>query len=162
MDEVWKDIAFSNLPPNLSSPPLSLRHTAAAAAFHDFLAGDFGDNRRPHSPDPLPAPTLSIPSGNHTNAFLPPARCAISHPSAPAIAGGGGERRWKKMIKNRESAARSRARKKAYTDELEMEVAHLARENAALRREQEKLKMAIDAQATTTKGKLLRASSSTF
>ncbi|XWS25938.1 hypothetical protein CRYUN_Cryun27aG0110200 [Craigia yunnanensis] len=48
------------------------------------------------------------------------------------------DRRHKRMMKNRESAARSRARKQAYTNELELEVAHLLEENAKLRRQQEK------------------------
>lgn len=47
------------------------------------------------------------------------------------------ERRQKRMIKNRESAARSRARKQAYTNELENKIALLEQENERLR----KLKM---------------------
>ncbi|XP_042043172.1 bZIP transcription factor 27-like [Salvia splendens] len=46
------------------------------------------------------------------------------------------DRHHKRMIKNRESAARSRARKQAYTTELELEVAHLLQENAMLRKQQ--------------------------
>ncbi|KAG9458948.1 hypothetical protein H6P81_003456 [Aristolochia fimbriata] len=49
------------------------------------------------------------------------------------------ERRQRRMIKNRESAARSRARKQAYTVELEAELNHLKEENAHLRREMEEL-----------------------
>ncbi|RVX03253.1 Protein FD [Vitis vinifera] len=49
-----------------------------------------------------------------------------------------GDRRHKRLIKNRESAARSRARKQAYTNELELEVAHLIEENARLKRLQQK------------------------
>ncbi|KAF5747192.1 putative Basic-leucine zipper transcription factor family protein [Tripterygium wilfordii] len=53
------------------------------------------------------------------------------------------DRNHKRMIKNRESAARSRARKQeslslslsAYTNELELEVAHLVEENARIRKE---------------------------
>jgi ABA responsive element binding factor len=41
------------------------------------------------------------------------------------------------MIKNRESAARSRARKQAYTVELEAEVSQLKEENMRLRKQQE-------------------------
>ncbi|CAI9779588.1 unnamed protein product [Fraxinus pennsylvanica] len=43
------------------------------------------------------------------------------------------ERRQKRMIKNRESAARSRARKLAYTNELENKVSRLEEENERLR-----------------------------
>nr|ACG25473.1 G-box-binding factor 4 [Zea mays]AMY26727.1 bZip37 [Zea mays] len=88
----------------------------------------------------------------------------VSGPSAPAmgflggaegvgVPGGGGGRgrkrhlmdpvdraamqRQKRMIKNRESAARSRERKQAYIAELESLVTHLEEENAELLREQE-------------------------
>ncbi|CAL5351666.1 unnamed protein product [Camellia sinensis] len=44
------------------------------------------------------------------------------------------ERRQKRMIKNRESAARSRARKQAYTHELENKVSRLEEENERLKR----------------------------
>ncbi|XP_024363128.1 ABSCISIC ACID-INSENSITIVE 5-like protein 5 isoform X2 [Physcomitrium patens] len=47
------------------------------------------------------------------------------------------ERRQRRMIKNRESAARSRARKQAYTVELEAEVSQLKEENMRLRKHQE-------------------------
>ncbi|KAE8693017.1 Alpha/beta-hydrolases family protein isoform 1 [Hibiscus syriacus] len=43
------------------------------------------------------------------------------------------ERRQRRMIKNRESAARSRARKQAYTVELELELNQLKQENAKLK-----------------------------
>ncbi|CAI0447207.1 unnamed protein product [Linum tenue] len=46
------------------------------------------------------------------------------------------ERRQRRMIKNRESAARSRARKQAYTLELEAEVAKLKELNEELERKQ--------------------------
>ncbi|XP_021801419.1 protein FD-like [Prunus avium] len=49
------------------------------------------------------------------------------------------DRRHKRMIKNRESAARSRARKQAYTTELELELAHLQKENARLKTQQAKV-----------------------
>ncbi|CAN0908708.1 ABSCISIC ACID-INSENSITIVE 5-like protein 2 [Linum grandiflorum] len=44
------------------------------------------------------------------------------------------ERRQKRMIKNRESAARSRARKQAYTNELENKISRLEEENERLRK----------------------------
>ncbi|XP_057505206.1 bZIP transcription factor TRAB1-like [Actinidia eriantha] len=49
------------------------------------------------------------------------------------------ERRQRRMIKNRESAARSRARKQAYTTELEVEIAKLKEENEVLRKKQEEI-----------------------
>ncbi|KAF9675070.1 hypothetical protein SADUNF_Sadunf10G0193200 [Salix dunnii] len=47
------------------------------------------------------------------------------------------ERRQKRMIKNRESAARSRARKQAYTNELENKISQLEEENERLRKQRE-------------------------
>ncbi|KAL4557993.1 hypothetical protein LXL04_036189 [Taraxacum kok-saghyz] len=49
------------------------------------------------------------------------------------------ERRQKRMIKNRESAARSRARKQAYTHELENKISRLEEENESLRKQKEVL-----------------------
>ncbi|CAN8285029.1 unnamed protein product [Cochlearia groenlandica] len=49
------------------------------------------------------------------------------------------ERRQRRMIKNRESAARSRARKQAYTVELEAELNQLKEENAQLKHALEEL-----------------------
>ncbi|KAJ3705957.1 hypothetical protein LUZ61_009662 [Rhynchospora tenuis] len=49
------------------------------------------------------------------------------------------ERRQRRMIKNRESAARSRARKQAYTMELEAEVAKLKEQNKELQKKQDEM-----------------------
>ncbi|CAH1421621.1 unnamed protein product [Lactuca virosa] len=73
---------------------------------------------------------------------------------------GGGERRHKRMIKNRESAARSRARKQAYMNELENEVERLKEENAKLKRQQQ-LQVATAAQRTKKRG-LQRTSTAPF
>ncbi|CAA0364513.1 unnamed protein product [Arabidopsis thaliana] len=74
-----------------------------------------------------------------------------------------GDRRYKRMIKNRESAARSRARKQecAYTNELELEIAHLQTENARLKIQQEQLKIA-EATQNQVKKTLQRSSTAPF
>ncbi|KAJ8639981.1 hypothetical protein MRB53_016675 [Persea americana] len=61
-------------------------------------------------------------------------RRAVDGPTEKGV-----ERRQRRMIKNRESAARSRARKQAYTIELEAELNQLKEENARLRKEAEEL-----------------------
>lgn len=58
-----------------------------------------------------------------------------------------GDRRHKRMIKNRESAARSRARKQAYTNELIIEREILKEENDRLKKQQQQLCVAASAQA---------------
>ncbi|XP_051204831.1 ABSCISIC ACID-INSENSITIVE 5-like protein 2 isoform X2 [Lolium perenne] len=70
------------------------------------------------------------------------------------------ERRQKRMIKNRESAARSRARKQAYTNELENKVSHLEEENERLKRQKELDMLMISAPPPEPKYWLRRTSSS--
>lgn len=53
---------------------------------------------------------------------------------AAVVVGGGGDRRRERKMKNRESAARSRARRHAYVSELEKEVSLLQAENEELRK----------------------------
>nr|XP_023924204.1 ABSCISIC ACID-INSENSITIVE 5-like protein 2 [Quercus suber] len=69
------------------------------------------------------------------------------------------ERRQKRMIKNRESAARSRARKQAYTHELENKVSRLEEENERLRRQKEEEKVLPSAPPPEPKYQLRRTSS---
>ncbi|KAG8647041.1 hypothetical protein MANES_09G056100v8 [Manihot esculenta] len=68
------------------------------------------------------------------------------------------ERRQRRMIKNRESAARSRARKQAYTVELEAELNQLKEENKQLRHAlyMEELRMKAQSKAQNSKEKLRR------
>uniref|UniRef100_A0A0E0CTM5 BZIP domain-containing protein n=1 Tax=Oryza meridionalis TaxID=40149 RepID=A0A0E0CTM5_9ORYZ len=81
--------------------------------------------------------------------------------------GGGGEeeeeRKTIRMMKNRESALRSRARKRAYVQELEKEVRRLVNENLKLKRHCKQLKteMAALIQQPTNKQSSHRRSSST-
>ncbi|VAI15882.1 unnamed protein product [Triticum turgidum subsp. durum] len=53
------------------------------------------------------------------------------------------DRRQKRMIKNRESAARSRARKQAYTNELECKLSCLEEENKRLKREKQSIALDV-------------------
>ncbi|XP_006648186.1 protein FD-like [Oryza brachyantha] len=85
------------------------------------------------------------------------------------IGGGGGgggdeeeeERKTIRMMKNRESALRSRARKRAYVQELEKEVHRLVNENLKLKRHCKQLKteMAALIQPTTKQSSHRRSSS---
>ncbi|XP_048326228.1 ABSCISIC ACID-INSENSITIVE 5-like protein 2 [Ziziphus jujuba] len=72
------------------------------------------------------------------------------------------ERRQKRMIKNRESAARSRARKQAYTNELENKVSRLEEENERLRKQRELEKMLPCAPPPEPKYQLRRTTSAPF
>ncbi|RDX85102.1 ABSCISIC ACID-INSENSITIVE 5-like protein 2, partial [Mucuna pruriens] len=72
------------------------------------------------------------------------------------------ERRQKRMIKNRESAARSRARKQAYTNELENKVSRLEEENESLRKRKELEKMLPCAPPPEPKYQLRRIASAPF
>ncbi|XP_031109918.1 bZIP transcription factor 27-like [Ipomoea triloba] len=82
-------------------------------------------------------PTSNIPP--------PPPPASVT---PPATANGGGKRspppdqKRRRLIKNRISAARSRARKQAYTRELELEVAQLSKENARLKKQHHELSVA--------------------
>ncbi|XP_058107654.1 ABSCISIC ACID-INSENSITIVE 5-like protein 2 [Magnolia sinica] len=69
------------------------------------------------------------------------------------------ERRQKRMIKNRESAARSRARKQAYTNELEIKVSRLEEENERLRKLKELDRILYSAPFPEPKYRLRRTSS---
>ncbi|KAA8516308.1 hypothetical protein F0562_016601 [Nyssa sinensis] len=72
------------------------------------------------------------------------------------------ERRQKRMIKNRESAARSRARKQAYTHELENKVSRLEEENERLKRQKETEKILPSVPPPEPKYQLRRTSSAPF
>ncbi|KAJ4896024.1 ABSCISIC ACID-INSENSITIVE 5-like protein 2 [Raphanus sativus] len=72
------------------------------------------------------------------------------------------ERKQKRMIKNRESAARSRARKQAYTHELEIKVSRLEEENERLKRQKEVEKILPSAPPPDPKRQLRRTSSAPF
>ncbi|KAF8410393.1 hypothetical protein HHK36_002922 [Tetracentron sinense] len=92
-------------------------------------------NSQLHSPDSGATPSYISSFNTPFDAFASP----IGFPSflkkrVPETDGDSGDRRHKRMIKNRESAARFL---QAYTNELELEVAHLLEENAKLRQQQQ-------------------------
>ncbi|KAL6226990.1 hypothetical protein ACLB2K_000949 [Fragaria x ananassa] len=101
-----------------------------------------------------PSPGLVMPSGfGYGNERLPEPDDRSNF--------GGGDRRHRRMIKNRESAARSRARKQAYTNDLEIRIQLLMEENERLRRENEQLSDAAASQLPK-KHSLNRSSTAPF
>ncbi|XP_024172344.1 ABSCISIC ACID-INSENSITIVE 5-like protein 3 [Rosa chinensis] len=73
------------------------------------------------------------------------------------------ERRQKRMIKNRESAARSRARKQAHTIQLESEVFHLRKKNTWLKKQKEvEILLSSNPTKSMPKHQLRRISSASF
>ncbi|XP_062101899.1 protein FD [Humulus lupulus] len=105
-----------------------------------FLDGSLTDPLRPNSHPLQPGNPIS-----NVSSFASPFESLDSSSSllnsfgkkrcqADDNGSASGDRRHKRMIKNRESAARSRARKQAYTNELELVVAQLSEENERLRR----------------------------
>ncbi|OAY65416.1 ABSCISIC ACID-INSENSITIVE 5-like protein 2 [Ananas comosus] len=109
----------------------------------------------------------SVYSDGQLNISSPTVGGALSEPQTPgrkrAAAGEMVdkmvERRQKRMIKNRESAARSRARKQAYTNELENKVSRLEEENERLRKQKELDKILRSAPPPEPKHLLRRTSS---
>ncbi|PKU85082.1 protein FD isoform X2 [Dendrobium catenatum] len=181
MEEVWKDMNLATLA-NESQPPAAVsgdtRHFFRGMILQDFLASAFKSppssavsSEKPQLP--LPPTALSLTSGlcgpfgpsnlpHHTAASSPFSLSTKKQnledaPSCNAES----DRHHKRMMKNRESAARSRARKQAYTNELELEVAHRAEENAKLKKQNEELRVAMAAQIPK-KDFLQRTSSAPF
>ncbi|KAK4262039.1 hypothetical protein QN277_027651 [Acacia crassicarpa] len=140
------DISSSS--PSPASPLVTALSLGSAAPPFSFI-----------HPFPLPQPSLPLPPLTPNNPF-PSLPCVSASQSFPYTRHfpdsdvndltnpythnnvnnhsdtSGGERH-KRMIKNRESAARSRARKQAYTNELEQKVESLTRENERLRKQQQ-------------------------
>ncbi|KAM0866622.1 hypothetical protein ACQ4PT_042510 [Festuca glaucescens] len=75
---------------------------------------------------------------------------------------GGDDRRTVRMMRNRESALRSRARKRAYVEELEKEVRRLVDDNLKLKKQCKQLKQEVAALVLPTKSLLRRTSSTQF
>ncbi|XP_056851165.1 bZIP transcription factor 27-like isoform X2 [Raphanus sativus] len=144
MEEVWKEINLASLhqrrqlnidhePLNQELPPLS-----SSTQHGSFL--------------PPPATVLSLNPHSIDTHFDESSRFGCSEKKRSQDSDESrGDRRHKRMTKNRESAVRSRARKQAYINELELEIVHLQKENARLKRQEEQLKMAEATQHQTKK-----------
>ncbi|KAM0062797.1 putative transcription factor bZIP family [Helianthus debilis subsp. tardiflorus] len=143
MDDVWNDIS------SLPSP-------ATTTHFQNFFAPAL----RPPSPatttisfHPPPSPTtmLTLLTTTHSDHQDPNKRLKPNPPppppprifTAPTASPPEYTEKFRRLMKNRESAARSRARKQARADELEHEVMRLAKENAKLKRLQKEVKIII-------------------
>ncbi|CAD5191876.1 unnamed protein product [Musa acuminata subsp. malaccensis] len=191
--EVWKDISLSSLNQDMpSTPPLSLHYHhdsnptststyVAGVTVQDLLSGAF------RVADPIPPTccvrrpaTLSLGSGQFLDCLSPNSNCSNSDGSFSSCSAGFAmirngafengdgtvvDGRKKRMIKNRESAARLiRVPKQAYTSELETAVEHLLEENRKLKlMYEELLKQTMVAQPPAAKKrKLQRTSTAPF
>ncbi|XP_060200699.1 ABSCISIC ACID-INSENSITIVE 5-like protein 3 [Lycium barbarum] len=77
----------------------------------------------------MPAATITTTTSNECHLIGEQKRPFVDEKSI--------ERRQSRMIKNRESAARSRARKQAYTKQLEQEVLELRKTNSWLKKQKD-------------------------
>ncbi|KAM0885881.1 hypothetical protein ACQ4PT_030048 [Festuca glaucescens] len=92
------------------------------------------------------------PHPNQHHLDLPPPSLSLSigtggeeHEEDQVVSSGQGTTARVRMMKNRESALRSRARKRAYVQELEKEVRRLADDNLRLKRQFKQLKVEMAA-----------------
>ncbi|KAG6474972.1 bZIP transcription factor 27-like [Zingiber officinale] len=117
---------------------------------------------------PSPSPSFVFPAFSDTNP--PPSSpiglfsfCSKKKPLSDPPSNSGVVRRHNRMMKNRESASRSRARKQAYVNELEVEISQLQEENSRLKKELKKLhKVMASKQLFPSKNKLQRSSTASF
>ncbi|CAD6216565.1 unnamed protein product [Miscanthus lutarioriparius] len=153
VDEVWRDIQ------SVAGGGGARQPSMGEMTLEDFLSrAGVAVDAAPHwmhqyppqqyaLPRPLPlgaaAPGPALDAayrGDRAGVFLSHSQVAGRKRGAAAAVAEDGvvertvERRQKRMIKNRESAARSRARKQAYTHELENKIARLEEENERLRK----------------------------
>ncbi|KAJ9542171.1 hypothetical protein OSB04_028677 [Centaurea solstitialis] len=145
MDDVWKEI--SSLP--------SLHHPTTTHHFQDFFAPAArpatGTTTIHHHPPSSPPPTtmLSLSTSGNSGPDQEPQQLHRNNSTTGATSSlvvvkrqkspSEYSEKFKRLMKNRESAARSRARKQARADELEHEVLRLRKENAKLKRLQKEV-----------------------
>ncbi|CAA0831054.1 Basic-leucine zipper (bZIP) transcription factor family protein [Striga hermonthica] len=149
VDEMWSEIVSGSAEPRMT--------------LEDFLAkagaGDEEDARVPEAavtvgpavPGVFGMDAIVMNPASAAVQFAPPPAVCVQNGFGVEFGSGRGRRRvaveeapldkatqqkQRRMIKNRESAARSRERKQAYTVELESLVTHLEEENARLLKEE--------------------------
>lgn len=134
-DEVWRDIQAGCPRAQMTLEDFLCRAAADAGGARGWAQPHQQQQLGHHGPAvgrPVPRP-LGVGAGPVLDALY-----HDGHEAGMKRDGGvverSNERRKKRMIKNRESAARSRARKQAYTNELENKIALLEEENERLRR----------------------------
>ncbi|XP_028776603.1 bZIP transcription factor 27 [Neltuma alba] len=130
MEEFWKDInhvplVTAHYVPSSSSSSAS-PPSSSASKLHEFFSQPFRIDSSSSSSTSFASSASLFPSSSHKR-----------------LSASDSDRRSKRMIKNRESAARSRARKQAYTYELEQKLALLKEENAMLTKQLEQLDEAL-------------------
>ncbi|KAB2096498.1 hypothetical protein ERO13_A01G109700v2 [Gossypium hirsutum] len=159
MEEVWGDISLASLNDHPAVTPTANPPSFPSVILQDFLAIPINKEMPPTARSDCgtflaeettlfgslpPTPATLFTLNARSIASVAVKAPTPSFPSSCRKKGQENEEnsddpRHKRKIKNRESAARSRARKQAYTNELELEVARLLEENAKLRRQQDKL-----------------------
>nr|GMD41896.1 ABSCISIC ACID-INSENSITIVE 5-like protein 2 [Ipomoea batatas]GMD48045.1 ABSCISIC ACID-INSENSITIVE 5-like protein 2 [Ipomoea batatas] len=159
--------ALFHVPP-IQQPRPPQSHQQQVSAMPGFMAAHPVQQAIPVGPNPIMDATFP---GTQMTAALDPMMGTLSDTQtlgrkrvAPdnVVIEKSVERRQKRMIKNRESAARSRARKQAYTNELENKISRLEEENARLRREKEIEKAMPTVPPPEPKYQLRRTSSAPF
>jgi hypothetical protein len=143
MEEVWKDLSLTT--PSLSLLPLepgtkstgSKTNTSSSFSLtcQDLFRAPLTTScAQPFSPNnsELKFDLERNLDGGITSASSPPEDSV--------------DRRRKRIMKNRESAARSRARKQAYTKQLQLEKGHLEKENKVLLQLAKELQRELDDQ----------------
>ncbi|URD87829.1 bZIP transcription factor [Musa troglodytarum] len=174
MEKVWKDITVTTLNRERPITPLEHHgygrhhhHANSLPSFRDMMLQDFlaGPLSRPPTISPSavehlrpdPKTHSDSTSSSHNASIISSVMAGPPSPTGlftfrsrkqrlrenPTV---GVDRRLQRLIKNRESAARSRARKQAYTNELELEVSHLKEENAKLKKQYVELRLAMNNQ----------------
>ncbi|XP_014500629.1 bZIP transcription factor 27-like [Vigna radiata var. radiata] len=141
--------------------------------------------RRKHvsnSPSPPPTPTSSLPqillppsSSSYSSTriitlhqFLPLHSSSLSETEqilkskACTSHSAHSDERFKRLIKSRDCAARSRAKQQAYQNQLETKLALLIQENSTLRSQIEEMKIRLKCGGAPKKHSLYRTSTSPF